>query len=87
LAGDDLSLGNTVCKAGKRRGKNTESKKIQDSLSGDHREEEVSTSKRCDKKTRAHWQEMREVWRILSAKQGREKVRIQKARICRTRRS
>jgi hypothetical protein len=49
LARNELSLENTVCKAGKGRGEHTESKKIQDSLSGDHREEgKVSISKRSE---------------------------------------
>jgi hypothetical protein len=43
-------LENTICKAGKGRGENIESKKIQeDPLSGDHRvKEKVSTLKRSE---------------------------------------
>ena len=48
LATNEFSLENTSCKAGKRRGKNTESNTMQeDLLSGDHREKgKVSTPKR-----------------------------------------
>jgi hypothetical protein len=48
LAKNELILEKTICKAEMRRGENRESKKIlEDSLSGDHREEEkVGTPKR-----------------------------------------
>jgi hypothetical protein len=49
LARNEQSLVNTICKVGKGRGENIESKKIQDSLSGDCREEgNVSTPKRSE---------------------------------------
>jgi hypothetical protein len=47
LATNELSLENTICKAGEERNENAESKKIRgDSLPGDNREEGiVSTPK------------------------------------------